>query len=250
VDRLHEKHNVVRRLKDLVVSEIARPDVAPEARKSEAEATLFRGQIFGTRGSISRACRQKVSSAPSLSERRVGRNFSIRRIDNERRPVIELPVDEGRITGRVWILKLVGIGQCGQEDIVARPKVAAPIFENPLGALCQFGDFVIGQGLAALQFLGPFQRSGAFVQPISLQIRVTVACQGRGPGLGPLGRLRRSRNRQARQDRDSAQQSIQHRTAPLLGRPLAPNDTVPAARSPAAVTLDSLFHRFVAGCPT
>ena len=126
---------------------------------------------------------------PLVRGRRQRRKFSVGRIHDERRSVIELSVDHlGDADCRVWVDVAVDIGQGGQENTIAGAVVGICVFEDSIGPLLELLHFLIRQKRSAFQFLRPLQRGRAVVDPHALQIRLAVRCKRRGP------RLRRGRS--------------------------------------------------------
>src|SRR5947207_13580015 len=89
VNRLQDNHYVTRALENLVgTSERTRA----RHRHAKRDATLKRGHFLRiVRGTSHVGCRRSRSSS-ALPLRRVRRKFPVRRIDDERRAAVELPV--------------------------------------------------------------------------------------------------------------------------------------------------------------
>ena len=101
--------------------------------------------------------------------------------------LLDRPFDHHRGTaGRRRARVSIGVGQQGEKEIVSAGKVAVGVdVEEPLGSPFELGDFFVRQKLPPGEFLRPFQRRGALVQPHALQIRLAVRRQRRRPRPSP-----------------------------------------------------------------
>ena len=109
---------------------------------------------------------------------------AVRRIDDERRAVVELEVNHvrGAVSG-VRVGVRLGIGQHCLVDAITDGEVAVAGPEQARGSSSELGDLVVGQCRSALERLGPFERRGGVNEPDTLKVRLTIGGARRGPGL-------------------------------------------------------------------
>src|SRR5712672_3248228 len=110
VNRFHDNYYVTGALKNLVITG---EGTGARHRHAKRDATLKRSHLFRIFGSVTQVGCYCSRSSSALPLRRIGRNFPSRRIDNERRAVVEVPVKKEGQACRVFILELVDIRQGG-----------------------------------------------------------------------------------------------------------------------------------------
>ena len=165
---LEEQDDVRRRLDDLVIAERPGASVgSTEPRHAIRQAPFDMGEIFRSLGWTPAPCIGRRLSLLRFGCQR--RNPAVRRIDDERRTIVELPLDHlERGARRRRALEGVDIGERGEIDGVAPGEVGVGVLEQAVGSLPQLGDLVVGQRLPAFQRLRAFERCRAAVQPDAL----------------------------------------------------------------------------------
>ena len=128
-----------------------------------------------------------------LRLRRERRQPSVRGIDHQRGPVVEVAVGQPELVvvagGGVAGREVVRIAEGGDEDAVGERRVALAAGEELRVARLQPGQLLVGQRRLVAQDLRTLQRRGGVVGPHALQVRPA----GRGARHGPLLFLRRLR---------------------------------------------------------
>ena len=197
VPHLLEDGHVVRRLQDLHVAVVAGAHVG----RGEVQAAVAQGPVLGT---VRRMVAQVGAARrrPLLRLRRHRRTPPVRRIDDERRAVVELPLHEPErvVVARddVEILEL-GVAERLLDQPVAQ-QIAGLLGVPELGDACrQVGQLLVGQPRLVAELLGPLHRRRAVVGPDSLQIGLAVRRPRHRPVV--LGGRGCGRQRKEREER-------------------------------------------------
>ena len=113
------------------------------------------------------------------------RDPPIGRVDDERGPVVELPLDEPErvvVAGDdVEVLEL-GIAQRLLNEPVAEQIASLFVVTEPLDTRGEIGQLLVGERGLARQLLRSFHRRRAVVRPDALQVRLAIRCARRRPG--------------------------------------------------------------------
>jgi len=196
VDHLVQEHDVVGRLDDLVVGVVA----GEQVRHPERDAALLQPPVGPGRSGVVGEMGDPCVDLP-LRLRREGRQPSVRGIDDQRGPIVELAVDQPELVvvagGRVARREVVRIAEGGDEDAVGERRVALAAGEELRVARLQPGQLLVGQGGLVAQDLRTLQRRGGVVGPHALQVGPSVRRARHGPLL--LLRPARRRNHRHRQ---------------------------------------------------
>ena len=212
VNHLLKNGDGLGRLHDLNVAVVGGAD----ARHAVGDAAFRERSIFRPVGGAARTAlrplyRRRLAGAgdalaPGRGQRR---ELAVRRIDDERRPVVPFPLRHPELVvvagGRVVRVLIEFPGSLGGEsqlDDVAEDRVAAVAGLARHDRL-QLRHLGVGQELLVLPLSRPRHRRDAVVAPDALQIRLTVGRPRHLPALrGAVGRdLRQSRLRGKRGDR-------------------------------------------------
>src|SRR6266446_7029256 len=127
VDHFREKHHVPGSLENLIITVRTRAEVAAHPRDAEGDAANKIGQVFRT--SCSAFGRLLGGGYPALPGGRYWRKLPIRRIHNQRRSIIELPIHHilGAACGDIWVLVQFNVRVGGQESVISAGEVALAI---------------------------------------------------------------------------------------------------------------------------
>ena len=151
VHSLEEQDDVRRRLYDLVKAERSGAGVgSAESRHTIGQASFHMAEIFR---SLWWTAAPRIGGRPSLL--RFGcqrRDPAVRWIDDQRSPIVKLPLDHlERRARRRRALEMIDIGEGGEEDRIAPREIGVRVLEQTICSLAQLDDFVVGQKLPAFE---------------------------------------------------------------------------------------------------
>ena len=114
------------------------------------------------------------------------RDPAVRWIDNQRRAIVEFPLDhlEGA-AGRGRAFEAIDIGERSEIDRVSRGKIGVGVLEETIGTPSQLGDFLVGERRPSFEQLRTFERRRAVVQPHALEVGMAI---GTDAGRTSVGR--------------------------------------------------------------
>ena len=181
VDHLGVDDQVLGALQDVVIAVVA----GKEARHAERDAPFAQTTVRPRVGGVIRQTRE-LASQSLFGGRRHGGQPAVGRIDDERRAVVDVALDQPDLTvvagGLIEREEFALLVQRGRHEAVAEHGVVT--LEHGVDLLFQRGELRVGELRFALERHGSLQRRCHVVGPDALEIGLAVGGAGRCPLIG------------------------------------------------------------------